>query len=230
MHEPFPGFSPAAIEFLDGLRQDNSRDHFEVRRLVYESQVLAPARCLVPLVAAELRANVSPGVQADPRVGRSLFRINRDVRLSSDKTPYHPWVDVVWWEGDAPRQSPCFLFRLASDHLVVGAGLMGIPDHLLGRYRAAVDDPFTGQALVAAFDELEAAGTNVEVSVPTRERVPSPYPSDHPRGLLLRLDTIHASERLDIPAELGTASFPAWLAHQHMRFAPLHRWLVASLT
>lgn len=95
MADGLPGFSMAAVDFLDGLRTTNTKEYFEARPAIYEEHVLSPARLLVGEVGDELRATVSPGIRSVPRVGQSLFRINRDRRFSTDRTPYHPWVDIV---------------------------------------------------------------------------------------------------------------------------------------
>jgi uncharacterized protein (TIGR02453 family) len=229
--DPFPGFSAAAVGFLEGLGKCNTRDYFEAHRPIYVQHVLSPVRLLVTEVGDELRARVSPGIRSDPRTGRSLFRMNRDLRFSNDRTPYHPWVDVIWWEGgDAARESPAFLFRFASDHLIVGAGITAMRERTLARYRCAVDDDEHGESLRAAIGEVTAVSDTIQVSTPGRKRVPPPYRDDHPRRDLLRLESVLAWERLELPAELDTMTFAHWLAIRHARFSPLHRWLVANVT
>jgi hypothetical protein len=89
----FTGFGPDARSFLAGLAEDNSKSYFDRHRRVYEEQVARPMKSLVVDVGARLADRVAPGIRAEPKVGRSLFRINRDLRFSADTTPYHPDVD-----------------------------------------------------------------------------------------------------------------------------------------
>jgi uncharacterized protein (TIGR02453 family) len=231
MAERFTGFPPGGIAFLAGLAVDNTRSYFDAHRHTYEHDLAVPIRLLVTDVAERLRATIAPALQADPTVGKSLFRINRDLRFSKDKTPYHPWIDAVWWEGlvDA-RQAPAFIFRLAADHIVLGAGIMGLRGSQLERYRRAVADPRTGQALRSILDQLRAAGPDIEITEPDRKRVPAPYPPDHPRGDLLRRDSLHASRRLAHPSNIDTSRFSRWTADHLSTFRPLHQWLVNHLT
>lgn len=70
----------------------------------------------------------------------------------------------------------------------------------------------------------------VEVTEPTRKRVPAPYPRDHPRESLLRLDSLHVTTHMPRPDESASAAFPAWIAQQQAAFAPVQRWLVEHLT
>ena len=226
----FTGFKPAAFEFLAGLSADNSRTYFEAHRATYESAVAGPARALVVDLCVELRSRISSGISADPRVGKSLFRINRDLRFSRDRTPYNPWIDAVFWEGgEDARRLPSLLLRIAEDHVVVGAGVMGLSVSQLARFRSAVDDPDTGSALASVIDAIRTNDDSVEISSPSRRGVPAGYRKDHPRADLLRLETLHATSTLPIPRAIGSADFVSWIAGHHERFAPLHHWLVALL-
>lgn len=72
---------------------------------------------------------------------------------------------------------------------------MELRDTRLDRYRAAVADHSSGRALHDLLTELSATLRDVEITKPTRERVPAPYPQDHPRCDLLRCDTLHALAR-----------------------------------
>ncbi|MDQ6635450.1 MAG: DUF2461 family protein, partial [Gemmatimonadota bacterium] len=67
----FPGFRPAALTFLRGLRRNNSREWFEEHRGVYESEIRGPLAALVEEVDVRL-ASIAPEIVGDPK--RSLFR------------------------------------------------------------------------------------------------------------------------------------------------------------
>jgi hypothetical protein len=71
----FSGFGEDAIEFYDGLTADNSKAYWTDRRHVYERDVRGPMQELLAACEAEF----GPG---------KIFRPYRDVRFSSDKTPY----------------------------------------------------------------------------------------------------------------------------------------------
>lgn len=231
MADQFGGFRADGTGFLRGLAQDNTKDFFEAGRATYENALRDPMRPFVTEVLGELRATVDPEIEGEPKVGRSLFRINRDLRFSKDKTPYNPYLDAIWWQGSGakPRENPAFIFRLTSDTLIVGCGLMGLRGPAVEHFRAAVDDPKTGVSLVGALAEIRSTYPTLEVTEPTRKRVPKPYAADHERAGLLRLDGIHASVELAHPKNIATAQFATWVAEQQAAFAPLHHWLVKQL-
>jgi uncharacterized protein (TIGR02453 family) len=230
MADSFVGFPETGLAFLTGLAADNTRTFFDTHRRTYERDLLAPMRLFVTDVAEQLRATVAPAIQAEPTVGKSLFRINRDIRFSKDKTPYIPWMDATWWEGltDA-RRAPAYIFRLTADHVVIGAGIVGLRDDQLDRFRRAVANESSGKQLRAALDELASENPEIEVTTPTRKRVPALHPQDHPRRDLLRLESLHASKRVPHPNSISSSRFADWTVKHLCAFTPVHRWLVNAL-
>ena len=84
-------------------------DWFKRHKNDYEELVLNPSRLFVSEMG-ELLRGIVPAINADPRVNRSLFRINRDTRFSKDKTPYKTHITLWFWEGLGPRmENPGFI-------------------------------------------------------------------------------------------------------------------------
>jgi len=81
-------FTPALFTFLSELRLHNDRDWFERNRERYLGDVRDPMLRFIADFAPVLK-RIAPRLVADPRpTGGSLFRLHRDTRFSSDKTPY----------------------------------------------------------------------------------------------------------------------------------------------
>lgn len=224
----FAGFPSAGIRFLRELADHNDTAWFDANRATYESSLREPAKAFVVALGQALRERGLTHVQAEPKVGRSLFRINRDLRFSSDPTPYNPYLDVVVWEGAHPRLSPALLVRITGTEITTGAGVMGLRDERLRRFRAAVADDASGSELIRVLAAVTATVPGVDIALPTRKRVPAGYPADHPRAELLKLDGLHAVATEPLP-ETSTGRFVDWVADRHVAYAPLHRWLVDHL-
>jgi uncharacterized protein (TIGR02453 family) len=160
----FTGFPAEAWEFLDDLAAHNTSGYFNDHREQYRECVAIPSAAFVDALAPALQ-RVHPGLQGDPRVGRSQFRINRDTRFGHDKTAYKTYVDFLFWIGDGePRRSPACIIRLTSTTVLTGAGQIGLTPAALDRYRTAVAGP-NGAQLRAIVDQLVSAGS--ELSDPT---------------------------------------------------------------
>src|SRR5918992_5125163 len=78
-------FTKAALSFFRGLQRNNEKQWFEAHRAEYESEVREPMRALIEDMNARF-TRFAPEIRGDPK--RSMFRINRDIRFSRDKSPY----------------------------------------------------------------------------------------------------------------------------------------------
>ena len=94
-----PYFTPATFRFLRALGRNNHREWFHAHKDEYETTVRGPALRLITDLAEPLRA-ISPLLVANPRtVGGSLFRINRDTRYATDKSPYQTHVGMSFYHA-----------------------------------------------------------------------------------------------------------------------------------
>ncbi|MCP4807723.1 MAG: DUF2461 domain-containing protein [Proteobacteria bacterium] len=156
----FAGFPTKTITFLSELGANNDRDWFKAHRAEYEAHWVAPAKAMVAAMVPEF-AEFAPAVHCDPRINGSIFRLNRDTRISKDKTPYKTQVDLWFWEGeDRGRENAGFFFRLTSAGVLLGAGMHGLQKVPLQRYRDAVNTD--GARLQGILDTIEGHGFHVE--------------------------------------------------------------------
>jgi uncharacterized protein (TIGR02453 family) len=226
----FAGFPREGFDFLAGLAADNTREHFDARRAIYESALLQPAKDFVLALGEELRARVSPGLRVEPRVNGSILRINRDTRFSADKRPYKDYLDLWFWEGDAPsRERPGLFVRLRPATVVLGAGMHRFEPPALAAYRAAVADDGTGRALEQAIAEATAL-RRVACGGPAYKRIPRGFDPDHPRADLLRHGALYVSGEWNLPRAVSGPAFVGWAAERLERMAPVERWLTATLS
>jgi uncharacterized protein (TIGR02453 family) len=227
--ELFGGFGPDALSFLSGLATDNTKTYFAEHRGIYTTQVAAPMKSLVVTLGDELRTRISPSIRSEPKIGRSLFRINRDLRFAKDKTPYHTHLDAVFWEGESPRASPGFIMRITAESVVLGSGVFVLRGVRLNRYRRAVIDPDAGGELDALIAELQISARGAVMSEPRRTSVPRGFPVEHPRSDLLRRDGFHMSVEVPAPELITSEKFVPWCADHLERFASLEHWLVTNV-
>jgi uncharacterized protein (TIGR02453 family) len=84
----FNGFPPGAVTFFQELDRNNNKPWFEAHKSDYQKYVLEPAQEFIEQMGARLE-QLSPGIHAEPRVNRSIFRIYRDIRFSKDVPQLH---------------------------------------------------------------------------------------------------------------------------------------------
>jgi uncharacterized protein (TIGR02453 family) len=224
----FEGFPEETLRFLRGLAKNNSKAWFDAHRAEYDEFYVEAAKRFVEAIGPRLQ-KISKAAQYEARVNGSLFRINRDVRFSKDKSPYKAHLDLWFWEG-AHRgwDSPGFFFRLAPTKLILGAGMHQFPKETLAAYRNAVIDERAGKALVKIVDQVRRAGC--VLGAPTRKTVPRGLDPSHPRASLLLHDGLVATWESAVPATLGTRAFVEECVAHFRAAAPVSKWLGAHLT
>ena len=187
-------FTANALTFLNDLSRNNTRDWFADNKATYDAEIKQPAKAFGAVIAAGLEQ------QTGERFTAKLFRINRDLRFSKDKTPYHTHLHMLWTLDTPGRQSPGFFFGISPDNVSLGGGVMGFDKPVLTDWRQAVDGAFADR-LKARMDHAAAHGFHPRD--PELKRVPAPYDKDHPHGDLLRRKGLVLWRALD-PSEYGT--------------------------
>ena len=223
MCDDLGGFPRQTVRFLRELGTHNSKTWFDRHRSQYERYWLAPAKAFVIAMGAAL-ATFSPDVRADPRINGSIFRINRDIRFSPDKTPYKDHLDLIFWLGDGPsRERPGYFFRLRPDRLLLGAGQHRFSPAVLDAYRTAVADPERGTELAGAVQSVETAGA--VLGGRHYKRIPRGFDPEHDRAGLLMHNALHVGFETALPAELRSARCVELFAVRYRRLAPVAEWL-----
>lgn len=220
----FAGFPTETLTFLRGLAENNSKAWFEAHRADYQAHYVAPALAFVATVGPRLQ-QVAPGLQFEPRVNGSLFRINRDVRFSADKTPYKHHVDLWFWYGARKGwDTPGFFFRLLPDTLIAGAGMHKFTPDLLAAYRSALAGP-RGAELAALAERLTAGG-RYTLGEPELARLPRGMAVPTDREVLARRTGLHAMYEGPIPPEVTSTAFVDWCVTVFQDLAPVNGWLL----
>jgi uncharacterized protein (TIGR02453 family) len=198
----FTGWPVEAIEFFEGLEDDNSRAHWLAHRPVYEQSVKAPMQALLD----ELEDDFGTG---------RIFRPNRDVRFSNDKTPY---------KLNCAAQLAGGYVSISADELFAGSGLYMPASDDLKRFRAAIDADRTGRELVAIVGALRKAKYDVGAHE-TLKTAPRGYPKDHERIELLQLKGIVMSKSWPVGGWLGTKKAKDRVVATLEAARPLNAWI-----
>lgn len=125
---PFQGFPREGLDFLKKLKKNNSKDWFQPRKGEYEELVKFPMQCLIATLGAMLKPEL-PNYAFNPK--KSIFRINRDVRFSKDKSPYKTNIGASFNLANRTREAvelPGFYLHIEpktkeSEGVFAGGGL-----------------------------------------------------------------------------------------------------------
>jgi len=198
----FTGWPVEAIEFFEGLEDDNSRAYWQAHKSVYIECVKGPMEALL----AELEDDFGPG---------RVFRPNRDVRFSTDKSPY---------KLNCAAQLTGGYVSISADEMFAGSGLYMPMADQLKRLRAAIDADRTGRELEGIVAALRKAKYDVGAH-DTLKTAPRGYAKDHPRIALLQMKGVVMSKAWPVGGWLGTKKAKDRVVTTLRAARPLNRWI-----
>jgi uncharacterized protein (TIGR02453 family) len=155
--------------------------------------------------------------ELEPEFGKGkIFRPNRDVRFSADKSPYKTAMGATLEHGG--------YVQLSANGLAAGSGMWMMAADQLERYRRSVADDASGEGLEKIIAGIERH--RVEVGGhDTLKTAPRGYPRDHPRVDLLRNKGLVAWKQWPVAAWLGTAAAKRRIVDFLHTTRPLRDWL-----
>lgn len=228
MARDFSGFPKETFAFLDGIAAHNDKAWFDEHRDLYEAGYVAPARAFVEAIGPRLR-EISPGVQFEAKVNRSLSRINRDIRFSKDKRPYKDHLDLYFWHGERKGwDSPGFWFRLTASEVHLGSGMYGFDKEQLESFRQSVVHPRSGRALLAAVKAVTGR-PGYEIGGKTRKLPPRGFATEPDRAEYLLHEGLYASATLPASAA-GKPDFTDRCLVAFRETWPIGAWLLAEVS
>ena len=114
-------FSPDYLEFFKELAANNNKDWFDRNRKRYESVVRDPFKAFVGQLISEM-AKSDPELDIDAK--DAIFRINRDIRFSKDKTPYKLYNSaLISPAGRKDKNNPGIYLEFNPEKLGVYGGI-----------------------------------------------------------------------------------------------------------
>lgn len=221
----FSGFDDDALGFLADLRANNSRDFFAANRPRYEAMLESGKEYVTE--AGKALTKIAPEVHAEPRINGSIFRINRDIRFSRDKTPYKDTFDFWFWAGERKGALSGFFARVSPDEFGVGVGAHGLDSGSLKRFRAAVAAPCSGAELSRVAKKLSRSG--IELEGAHYKRMPRDFDDSGPAAEFLLYDSLSAYVSHDPNIVTDGKAVMAASRKVWRSLAPVHNWLMGNV-
>jgi len=219
-------FTAQTLRFFKQLAANNNKEWFEAHRDDYETNVREPMRELVEELDVRF-ARFAPEIGGDPK--RSMFRINRDIRFSKDKSPYKTNAGCWFHHRSASRKvgseaaegSAGFYFHLQPGKSFIGAGVWMPPRPQLTKLRDAIaEKPQAFGRMVQALPK-RFGGLSAESAL---KRIPRGYAEDHPAAKWLKYQSFTTGRSLT-DAQVTSAKLPALLEREYEAMLPLVRWV-----
>ena len=189
-------FQSSTIKFLKDLKKNNNKPWFDKNRKVYET-AKADFACFIQAAIVQhgkKDASIKNLVAKD-----CLFRINRDVRFSKDKSPYKSNFGASINKGGRKAEhSAGYYFHLEPGNSFAGGGIwMPIPEELK-KVRQEIDYNFADFKKIIGSKKFKSVYGELDKSAEfLLSRVPKGYLPDNPAAEYLKLKSYIAIVKIN---------------------------------
>lgn len=131
-------FTTSYLSFLKDLSRNNNTDWFNLNKKTYEKEVKKPFELFIEELIAEIH-QITPEILISPK--DAIFRINRDIRFSTDKSPYKTEMSaVISKNGKKSNPCPGLYINLGTEKAVIASGLKMLEKEELKEVRHHIAD------------------------------------------------------------------------------------------
>lgn len=171
------------LNFLKELQENNNKEWMDAHRPQYEAARDA-FKEIIGVLLGELPRFDEGLIGITPK--DCIFRLNRDIRFSKDKTPYKNDFGAAMSEGGRRSPNAVYYLHLQPNNESFIAGGMYMPaNEYLSKVRQEVDyNPQELKQIVSNSDFKKYFG---EIQGEKLSRPPKGYKADHPNVELLKL-------------------------------------------
>jgi uncharacterized protein (TIGR02453 family) len=173
-----------SMQFLDDLRENNNKVWFDTNRKRYEAMKAdylgLAQRLLDALKPHDIGLELVTAKEC-------IFRINKDIRFSKDKSPYKTNLGIALHPGGKRMNSAAYYLHLERGHSFIGGGLWMPEAALLGKVRKEIN--YFYDDLLAILNDKTFKSTYGDLSTEDGKlsRPPKGYEIDNPAIEYLKL-------------------------------------------
>lgn len=181
-----------SLSFIGGLKKNNTKEWFHANRARYD-EARAEFITFIEILVSEIG-------KFDPELGpvnprNTIFRINRDIRFSRDKSPYKTNFGSFIIRGGKKSGNAGYYFHLEPGGTFIGGGVYHPEAEILKKVRNEIyGNPEEFREIIRAKAFYEYFGEMYDDRLKT---VPKGYPKDFEHIDLLRYKSYIVSKALD---------------------------------
>ena len=213
-------YTPKTLSFLRALKRNNNKDWFHSHREDYDNYIVAPNHALIAALSKELRA-VFPEVTIS---NRSISRINRDTRFSSNKDPYKTWVGFLFKDKSIPDDAgPALYFGYDITGFVFGCGMWEFAKGQREHFRSQIMDPARGAEFTKIMKTLKRS--KIKSSEKALKKIPKEYDPTHPNAEFTMYNGLTVAREFDPIKEFYSADFPKFVMKNFKPYRAFFKWM-----
>ncbi|MEZ4738179.1 MAG: DUF2461 domain-containing protein [Flavobacteriales bacterium] len=211
-------------QFFKDLAKNNNKEWFDANRKRYEKSVKTPFAEFVSAAIARI-GKVDKDIRIEAK--EAIFRINRDIRFSKDKTPYKLNCSaIISPAGRKDHAAPGIYFELGPESVKIYGGAYMPDKERLGRIRLAImKDPKGFRRVIEAKPFKDHFGT---VQGERNKVLPAEFKAALGKEPLIANKQFYVGAEL--PAELVMdPKLMEQLMEHHKAMRPFNDWLTGAM-
>lgn len=212
----------ATLQFLKDLKKNNNKPWFDANRKRYET---AKAD-----VAAFVQSIIEAHSKKDPSIAHlqakdCMFRINRDVRFSKDKSPYKTNIGAFINPGGKKATTAGYYLHIEPGQCFAGGGMyMPMPDELK-KVRQEIDYNFADFKKIIQSKKFKTVYGDLDRSAEyLLSRVPKGYEPDNAAADYLKLKSFVAVIKIK-DADVTSPAYKKQILTAFESLQPLNEFL-----
>ena len=192
---------PSTLKFLKDLKKNNNKPWFEAHRKDYEAAKKDFEQFIQSVI--DMYGKKDKTI-SHLKAKDCMFRINRDVRFSKDKSPYKSNMGAYINRGGKKSLYGGYYFHCEPGHAFAGGGIwMPMPPEL-AKVRQEIDYNFAAFKKIIGSKKFKAVYNDVSRDPEyVLSRVPKGYEADNPAAEYLKLKSVVATAKIS-DAELNS--------------------------
>jgi uncharacterized protein (TIGR02453 family) len=175
----------STVKFLKDLAKNNNKPWFDTHRTAYD----AAKSDFVSFIQKVIDQHGKNDATIKPLVAKDcMFRINRDIRFSKDKTPYKKNFAASINKGGRKSMLAGYYFHLEPGQTFVGGGVYQPMPEELKKLRQEIDYNLADFKKITGGKKFKSVYSDIDRSAEfLLTRVPKGYEPDNPAADFLRL-------------------------------------------
>lgn len=217
---------PQTLRFLKALKKNNNKPWFDAHRKEYEAARIDFSN-FIQLVIEDLQRNDTTITGLSSK--DCMFRINRDIRFSKDKTPYKSNFGASIKRGGKKSGFAGYYFHCEPGQSFIGGGLWMPEPSDLKKLRQEIDYNWKEfQSIVSEKKFKKIYGDVFKNSEVSLSAMPKGYEKDNPAAAYLKLKSLIAETSVS-DDELLTSSLHKKTIEAYKALKPLLDFINRSL-
>ena len=217
--------SKESLKFLDDLKKNNNRDWFQSQKVRYDSYKKEYYQLVQDFLDNMKSKDES---LRNLEVKNCVFRVNRDIRFTKDKSPYKTHMGIWMSPGTKNTNLAGYYIHIEKGASFIAAGVYSPENDDLKKIR---------KEIAFFYDELETIVNDKKFKDAFGEldrnnslkNAPKDFEKDHPAIEFLKLKSFTASEKIDDKL-LSDPDFVKRISEKLILLKPLMQFLNRALT